>query len=55
MHGEIEYFTATSMYAADQAHLEPFAPYLEAQDANGKWVRVIDDLGFPAGGAFKKV
>jgi tetratricopeptide (TPR) repeat protein len=51
MHGEIEYFTATSLYAADQAHLQPFAPYVEAQDANGKWVRVIDDLGFPAGGA----
>jgi tetratricopeptide (TPR) repeat protein len=51
MHGEIEYFTATSMYAADQAHLQPFAPYVEAQEANGKWVRVIDDLGFPAGGA----
>jgi tetratricopeptide (TPR) repeat protein len=90
MHGEIEYFTATSMYAADQAHLQPFAPYLEAlvepsksaraslgrarlqpcpkaapsygasalggraadgNDTNCKWVRVIDDLGFPAGGA----
>jgi hypothetical protein len=51
MHGEIEYFTATSMYAADQAHLQPFAPYVEAQDANGRWVRAIDDLGFPAGGA----
>ncbi len=51
MHGEIEYFTATSMYAADQAHLQPFAPYVEALNADGKWVRVIDDLGFPAGGA----
>jgi len=56
MHGEIEYFTATSMYAADQAHLQPFAPYVEAFVSNessekGKWVRVIDDLGFPAGGA----
>ena len=51
LHGEIEYFTATSMYAADQAHLQPFAPYVEAQDAKGRWVRVIDDLGFPAGGA----
>jgi tetratricopeptide (TPR) repeat protein len=51
MHGEIEYFTATSMYAADQAHLQPFSPYVEAQSANGKWVRVIDDLGFPAGDA----
>ena len=51
MHGEIEYFSATSMYAADQAHLRPFAPYVEAQNKEGKWVRVIDDLGFPAGGA----
>ena len=50
MQGEIEYFSATSMYAADQAHLTPFAPYVEAQDEKGKWVRVIDDLGFPAGG-----
>jgi tetratricopeptide (TPR) repeat protein len=51
MHGEIEYFTATSMYAADQAKLQPVSPYIEAQDAGGKWKRVIDDLGFPAGGA----
>jgi tetratricopeptide (TPR) repeat protein len=51
MHGEIEYFSATSMYAADQAHLQPVSPYVEAQDANGKWTRVIDDMGFPAGGA----
>jgi tetratricopeptide (TPR) repeat protein len=56
MHGEIEYFSATSMYAADQAHLQPFAPYVEAlvpsgNDGEGKWLRVIDDLGFPAGGA----
>ena len=60
MHGEIEYFSATSMYAADQAHLRPFAPYVEAlvsttsstrNDGKGKWVRVVDDMGFPAGGA----
>jgi len=60
MHGEIEYFSATSMYAADQAHLRPFAPYVEAQvstlnstgnDAKEKWVRIVDDMGFPAGGA----
>jgi len=56
MHGEIEYFSATSMYAADQAHLRPLAPYVEAlvaygTEEKGKWVRVIDDLGFPAGGA----
>ena len=51
MHGEIEYFTATSMYAAYQAGLEPVAPYVEALDGAGKRTRVIDDLGFPAGGA----
>ena len=51
MHGEIEYFSATSMYAADQAGLQPVSPYLEALGADGKWTRVIDDLGFPAGGA----
>jgi tetratricopeptide (TPR) repeat protein len=51
MHGEIEYFSATSMYAADQAHLQPASPYVEAQDTSGKWKRVIDDMGFPAGGA----
>jgi tetratricopeptide (TPR) repeat protein len=50
MHGEIEYFTATSMYAADQAGLQPFAPYVEALGPDGKWKRVIDDMGFPAGG-----
>jgi hypothetical protein len=50
MHGEIEYFTANSMYAASQAKLQPLGPYLEALEANGKWKRVVDDMGFPAGG-----
>ena len=50
MHGEIEYFSATSMYAADQAELKPIAPYVEAVGTDGKWKRVVDDLGFPAGG-----
>jgi tetratricopeptide (TPR) repeat protein len=48
--GEIEYFTATGMYAADQAGIKAIAPYVEALGANGKWTRVIDDMGFPAGG-----
>jgi hypothetical protein len=38
------------MYAADQAGLQPFAPYVEALGPDGKWKRVIDDMGFPAGG-----
>ena len=50
MHGEIEYFTATGMYAADQSGLVPIAPYLEAFDGKDRWVRVVDDMGFPAGG-----
>jgi hypothetical protein len=78
MHGEIEYFTATGMYAASQAGIEATAPYVEAQVAGEgvrptsnhgetgvspvqpgedarlptprtQWVRVTDDLGFPAG------
>ena len=103
MHGEIEYFTATGMYAASQAGIEATAPYVEAEVAHvgrtfpstssgqalsdkglnqnpagqnaraerasageaprptqasdenvlptqaGRWIRVVDDMGFPAG------
>jgi hypothetical protein len=38
------------MYAASQAGVEAISPYVEALDAEGKWKRVIDDIGFPAGG-----
>src|SRR5260221_1635997 len=41
--GYTDYFTATSMYAADQAGIKVIAPYVEALDAQGKWVRVVDD------------
>jgi tetratricopeptide (TPR) repeat protein len=49
LHGFIEYFSASSMYAAWQAGLAPMAPYVEAQLPDGSWKRVIDDMGFPAG------
>jgi tetratricopeptide (TPR) repeat protein len=49
LHGEVEYYSANSMYAASQAGVESISPYVEALDANGKWIRVIDDMGFPAG------
>jgi tetratricopeptide (TPR) repeat protein len=49
MHGYIEYFSASSMYAAWQAGLKPVPPYVEAQMPDGSWKRVIDDMGFPAG------
>jgi tetratricopeptide (TPR) repeat protein len=47
--GYTDYFTATSMYAADQAGIKVIAPYVEALDAQGKWVRFVEDMGFPAG------
>jgi Flp pilus assembly protein TadD len=47
--GYTDYFTATSMYAADQAGIKVIPPYVEAQDAQGQWVRVVEDMGFPAG------
>lgn len=49
MRGYIEYFSASSMYAAWQAGLEPVPPYVEAQMPDGSWKRIIDDMGFPAG------
>jgi len=55
LHGEVEYFSANSMYAASQAGIQAIAPYVEAlvpnkKDADGTWQRVVDDMGFPAGG-----
>ena len=49
MRGFTDYFTATSMYAADQAKVKVIVPYVEAQRADGSWARVSDDIGFPAG------
>lgn len=49
LHGFIEYFSATSMYAAWQAGMQPISPYIEAQMPDGRWKRVVDDMGFPAG------
>ena len=47
--GYTDYFTATSMYAADQAGIKVIAPYVEAQNAHGDWIKVVEDMGFPAG------
>ena len=47
--GFIEYFSATSMYAAWQAGLQPISPYIEAQMSDGGWKPIVDDMGFPAG------
>ena len=47
--GYIEYFSASSMYAAWQAGIAPQAPTVDVQLADGSWKRIIDDMGFPAG------
>ncbi len=47
--GFTDYFSASSLYAAWQAGLKPISPYVEALDSSGRWRRVIDDIGFPAG------
>ncbi|HSB76006.1 MAG TPA: CRTAC1 family protein, partial [Terriglobales bacterium] len=47
--GYIDYFSANGMYAAHQSGIRPVAPYVEALSAGGRWVRVLDDMGFPAG------
>ncbi len=49
MHGFTDYFTATSVYAAQQAGVTAVVPYVEALSFSGQWVRVVDDMGFPAG------
>jgi len=49
MTGYVNYFSATSLYAAWQAGVKPISPYVEAQLPNGSWQRIADDVGFPAG------
>jgi tetratricopeptide (TPR) repeat protein len=49
LHGFIEYFSATSMYAAWQAGLRPEPPSVQVQMPDGTWKTIIEDMGFPAG------
>jgi tetratricopeptide (TPR) repeat protein len=49
LHGFVEYFSASSMYAAWQAGLTPIPPMIEAQAGDGSWHKVVEDMGFPAG------
>ena len=49
MDGFTDYFSANSMYAAWQAGISPIPPFVEALDKSGQWIRVQDDMGFPAG------
>jgi hypothetical protein len=45
----VNYFSATSLYAAWQAGVKPISPYVEAQLPSGEWQRVPGEAGFPAG------
>ncbi|MGA7343398.1 MAG: FG-GAP-like repeat-containing protein [Terracidiphilus sp.] len=49
MTGYVDYFSATSLYAAWQAKLKEIPPYVEAQLPDGSWQRIPGDAGFPAG------
>jgi tetratricopeptide (TPR) repeat protein len=49
MTGYVNYFSATSLYAAWQGGIKPISPYAEAQMPDGEWKRIADDVGFPAG------
>ena len=49
MTGYVNYFSATSLYAAWQAGVKPISPYVEAQLPNGAWQRIPGEAGFPAG------
>ena len=46
MDGYTDYFTATSMYAADQAGIKVIVPYIEAQNAPARAARILQGLGF---------
>jgi tetratricopeptide (TPR) repeat protein len=47
--GYVNYFSATSLYAAWQAGIQPVSPYIEAEMPDGSWKRIVNDAGFPAG------
>ena len=49
MHGFTDYFTATSVFAAHQAKVYGRAALGRGAAADGSWVRISDDIGFPAG------
>ena len=49
MTGYVNYFSATSLFAAWQAGLKEIPPYVEAELPDGSWQRVPGNAGFPAG------
>ncbi len=49
MTGYVNYFSATSLYAAWQADVKPISPYVEAELPDGSWQKILGEAGFPAG------
>src|SRR4029077_1786668 len=49
MTGYVNYFSATSLYAAWQAGIQPISPYVEAQLPDGSWQTTPGEAGSPAG------
>ena len=49
MTGYVNYFSATSLYAAWQAGIKPISPYVEAELPDGTWQTIPGEAGFPAG------
>jgi tetratricopeptide (TPR) repeat protein len=49
MTGYVNYFSATSLYAAWQAGIKPISPYVQAQRPDGSWQKIPGEAGFPAG------
>ncbi len=49
MHAWIDYADSTSNLAASQAGVSLIPPYLQVQDDQGRWVTVLERMGFPAG------
>jgi len=49
MTGYVNYFSATSLYAAWKAGIKPVSPYVEAELPDGTWKRIAENVGFPAG------
>ena len=49
MTGYVNYFSATSLYAAWQAGLKEIPPYVEVELPDGTWQKIAGDAGWPAG------
>lgn len=49
MYAWIDYADSTSNLAASQAGLAQIPPYVQVRDASGRWVTVLERMGFPAG------